>query len=96
MKKTDYDAKISGIESKYITTDDYNKFTKDIVDNSIKSKNLVTKADSDAKLTSLNKKINSNKTKHFLLENELKNYKHSIPVTLKAKVILKKMAIKTI
>ena len=51
VKKTDYDAKISEIESKYITTVDYNKLTKDIVDNSIKSKNLVTKRVLDAKLT---------------------------------------------
>ena len=32
---------------------------------------LVTKTDFDAKLQSLNKKINSNKTKHLLVENEL-------------------------
>ena len=42
-KKTDYDA-ISDIESKYITTADYNKFTKNIVDNNIKSRNLVDKS----------------------------------------------------
>ena len=41
--------KITEIESKYISTADYNKFTKDIVD-SIKSKNLVTKTDYDIKL----------------------------------------------
>ena len=44
-KKPDYDAKISDIESKYITTADYNKFTKNIVDNNIKSKHLVDKSD---------------------------------------------------
>ena len=33
--------------------------------------NLVTKIDFDNKLSSLNKKITSNKTKHFLVENEL-------------------------
>ena len=43
-KTTDYDAKISDIESKYITTADYNKFTKNIVDNNIKSRNLVDKS----------------------------------------------------
>ena len=32
---------LSDIVSKYITVADYNKFTKNIVDNSIKSKNLV-------------------------------------------------------
>ena len=37
-KKSDCDAKIPDIESKYITTADYNKFTKVIVANNIKSK----------------------------------------------------------
>ena len=32
--------------------------------------NLVTKTEFDNKLTSLNRKINSNKTKHLLVENE--------------------------
>ena len=34
--------------------------------------NLVVETDFDAKLQSLNKKINSNKTKHLLVENEIK------------------------
>ena len=34
--------------------------------------NLVTKTDVDTKLISLNKKIHSNKTKHVIVENELK------------------------
>ena len=38
---------LSDIVSKYITVDDYNKFTKNIVDNSIKSKNLVNKSAMD-------------------------------------------------
>ena len=42
-KKTDYDAKITDTESKYITTADYNNLTKNIVNNSINSKNLVGK-----------------------------------------------------
>ena len=50
VKKTDYNTNITEIESKYITTADYNKFAKGIIDNSIKSKNLVTKTDYDAKL----------------------------------------------
>ena len=55
-----------------VNTADYNKFTKDIVDNSIKSKNLVAKTDFDTKLASLNNKINSNKTKDLIVENEFK------------------------
>ena len=42
-KKADYNSNISDIENKYIATADYNKFTKNIVDNNIKSKNLVDK-----------------------------------------------------
>ena len=36
---------------------------------------MITKADFDAKLSSLNRKITQNKTKHLLVENELKNLK---------------------
>ena len=38
--------------------------------------NVITKADFDAKLLGLNKKITSNKTKHLLVENELKKIKN--------------------
>ena len=41
VEKTDYDAKIWDIENKYFTRSYYNKFTKDIVANSIKSKELL-------------------------------------------------------
>ena len=34
--------------------------------------NLVTKTDFDAKLSSLNRKITSNKTKYLLIKNQLK------------------------
>ena len=37
--------------------------------------NLITKPDFDVKLSSLNRKITSNKTKHLLVENELKKLK---------------------
>ena len=37
--------------------------------------NLVTKTDFDAKFSSLSRKITSNKTKHVLVENELKKLK---------------------
>ena len=43
----------------------------------------------DAKLLSLNRKITSNKTKHLLVESELKKLKHLIQGILLAKVILK-------
>ena len=65
VKKTDYDTKILDIESKYITTVDYNKFTKDIVTNKIKSEGLTDKsaivgfinnADLDKKNSNINNK----------------------------------------
>ena len=37
--------------------------------------NLVTKTDFDAKLSSLNRKITANKSKHLLVENELNKLK---------------------
>ena len=36
---------------------------------------MITKTDFDAKLSSLNRKITSNKTKHLLIENELRKLK---------------------
>ena len=44
VKKATCNAKISEIENKYITTADDNKFTKNVVDNSTKNKNLVDKS----------------------------------------------------
>ena len=38
--------------------------------------NLITKTDFDAKLSSLNRKITANKTKHLIVENELKELKN--------------------
>ena len=37
--------------------------------------NLITKPDFDVKLSSLNRKVTANKTKHFLIENEMKKLK---------------------
>ena len=75
MKKTDYNTKISDIENKisdhnhdkYFTTSEFNKLTTGTF-----NANLITKTDFDTRLQSLNKRINSNKTKHVLIENGLK------------------------
>ena len=48
------------------------------------------KTDFDAKLSSLNRRITQDKTKHLLVENELNELKTLIWVTLMIKVILKK------
>ena len=59
-------------------------------------KNLITKTDFNAKLSSLNRKITSDKSKHLLVENNLKKLKHLVQVILLAKLILQKMVRKMI
>ena len=81
VKKTDYDSKISDIEKKtadhnhdkYITTPEFNNLAARVFNARLAEANLATKTDFDAKLQSFNEKINSNKTKHLLVENEIKN-----------------------
>ena len=58
--------------------------------------NVITKTDFDAKLSGLNKKMNANKTKHFLVESELKIFKNLMQPILEEKIILKKMVHKII
>ena len=78
QSKTDYDTKISETEKKvtdhnhdkYNTTREFNKFTAEIFAANLSQVNLVIKKDFDNKLISLNIKINSNKTKHLLVEND--------------------------
>ena len=57
---------------KHITTPDFNTLAADVFNARLAQENLITKTDFDAKLSNLNKKINSNKSKHLLVENELK------------------------
>ena len=45
VKKTDYDVKISDIQSMYFVTSDYNKLTSEILNAKIKEKDLVNKFD---------------------------------------------------
>ena len=83
MKKRDYDTKISEIENKvsdhnhdkYITTPEINVLEARVFNARLARSNLVTKTDFDIKLQDINKRINSNKTKHLLVENELKKLK---------------------
>ena len=80
VKKRGYDTKISEIENKvndhnhdkYITTPVFDILAARVFNARLAQGDLVTKTDFDIKLQSLNKKINSNKTKHLLVETELK------------------------
>ena len=83
VKKTDYNTKVTEIENKlndnnhdkYITTPEFNILAADVVNARLAQVNLITIADFDAKLSSLNRKITANKSKHLLVENKLKKLK---------------------
>ena len=92
-KKTDYNTKINEIEKeitdhnheKYITTPEFNKLTAEKFAVRAAQANLVTKTDFDDKLKNINKKINSKKTKHVLVENELKKIETFDPIYFRGK-----------
>ena len=83
VKKTDCNTKTTEIDNqlnnhnhdKYIDTSEFNKIAADVFNARIAQGNLIAKKDFDAKLSSLNKKITQNKTKHLPVENELNNSK---------------------
>ena len=60
---------------KYITTPEFNTLASDVFNARLAKANLITKADFDAKLSSLNRKIMANKTRNLLVENELNKLK---------------------
>ena len=75
--KTDYNTKVTEIENKlnnhnqekYIDNSEFNKLAADVFNARIAQANLMRKIDFDAKLSNLNKKITSNKTKRLLRMN---------------------------
>ena len=83
VKTTDYNTEVTEIENKlnnhnhekYIDTAEFNKLPVDVFNARLAQANLITKTDFDAKLSSLNRKITQNKTKHLLAENELNKLK---------------------
>ena len=58
-----------------ITPPEFNTLAADVFNARLAQANLITKTDFDAKLSSLNRKITANKSKHLLVENELKKLK---------------------
>ena len=82
-KKTDYNTKITDIENKltnhnhdkYVATSEFNTLAANVFNTRLTQANLITKIDFDTKLSSLNRKITANKTKHFLNDNGLSNYR---------------------
>ena len=70
VKKTGYNTKISGIEKK-ITDHDHDMITFNA--RLAAQTDLIRKPDFDAKLKSISDRVTLNKSKHLLVENELKN-----------------------
>ena len=83
VKKTDYNTKINDIENKlnnhnhdnYIDTLQFNKLAAGVFNARLAQANLIRETYFDAKLSSLNRKIFQNKSKHLLVENELNKLK---------------------
>ena len=105
VKETDYNTKISEIENKvndhnhdkYITTPEFNTLVADDFKARLVGQTYqMRKPDFDSKLKKISDRVTKIKTKHLLVENELKNYKHLMLLILEVKVILKKMVHKII
>ena len=77
MTTTVVNTKISEVEnkiphnSKYITTEEFNKLTVKNFAARLKQANLVNKTDFNNKLTNFNRQITSNKTKHLEVQKKL-------------------------
>ena len=81
VKKTDYNTKISEIENKvndhnhdkYITTPEFNTLAADVFKTRLTAQtDLIRKPDFDFRLKEISDRVTKNKTKHLLVENELK------------------------
>ena len=83
FNKTDYNIKVTEIENKlnnhnhdkYIDTSEFNKLTADAFNARLAQANLIKKAEFDSRLSILNRKSTTNKSKHLLVENELNKLK---------------------
>ena len=81
VKKKDYNTKISEIENKvndhnhdkYITTPEFNTLAADVFIARLATQtDLIRKPDFDSKLMEISDRVTKNKTKHLMVENELK------------------------
>ena len=79
--KRNYNTKTSEIEKKvsdhnhdkYVTTPEFNTLSARVFDAKLKLANLIIKKDFYTKLKEFSSRVTSNKSKHLLVENELKN-----------------------
>ena len=74
LVKKNYNTKISELEKKitdhdhdfYATTPEFNTLAASVFNARLAQANIITKTDFDGKLSSLNREITSNKSKHLL------------------------------
>ena len=96
VNKSDYNSKICETENKVsdhnydkcITTPEFNILAARVFNARLAQAYLVTKTDFDAKLKKNCDRVTSHKTKHPLVETELKNKKNSMQPILKPKIII--------
>ena len=67
--------------SKYITTQKFNKLTAENFEARLKQADLVDKTDFNNKLTSLNRRITSNKKKHLEVQKKINNNNNNSLIT---------------
>ena len=92
-KKADYYTKNIEIEKnltnhnygKYVTTPEFNTLAANVFYKRLAQANLITKTYFDIKLSSLNRKSAANKSKHLLVENELKKLKKFYSIYFRGK-----------
>ena len=86
VKKTDYNTKICDIEKKitdhnhdkYITTPEFNTLGADVFNSRLAAQtDLIRKPEFDFELKGISDRVIKNKTKHLLVENDLKNIKNT-------------------
>ena len=82
VRNTDYDTKISKVENKvhdhdkYITIPEFNTMLASTFNARLAAQtDLIRKPEFDAKLKGISDRVTKNKTKHLLVENELKKLK---------------------
>ena len=83
IKKIEYNTKITEIEKKltdhnhdkYVAASEFKTLAANVFNARLTQANLIAKTDFDANLSTLNRKTTANKSKHLLVENELKKLK---------------------
>ena len=104
VKKAGYNTNVTEIgnkpdnhdHDKCIDTSEFNTLATNVFNARLAQANLIRKIDFDAKLSSLNRKIIQNKSKHLLVENELNKLKTFHSSYFIEKIFLEKMGFKII